>query len=105
MFQKTRLWSGLTAIMAILLVVVFVGGQIANDNAQLINSALNIETTKIIKAEGGSTQDTMYYKTSVGDKTFTAANFENLVAMTLEQNKNEMREGAALLKNDNNAWL
>lgn len=103
MFQKTRLWSGLTAIMAILLVVVFVGGQIANDNAQLINSALNIETTKIIKAEGGSTQDTLYYKTSVGDKTFTAANFENLVAMTLEQNKNEMREGAALLKNDNNA--
>lgn len=103
MFQKTRLWSGLTAIMAILLVVVFVGGQIANDNAQLINSALNIETTKIIKAEGSSTQDTMYYKTSVGDKTFTAANLENLVAMTLEQNKNEMREGAALLKNDNNA--
>lgn len=103
MFQKTRLWSGLTAIMAILLVVVFVGGQIANDNAQLINSALNIETTKIIKAEGASTQDTMYYKTSVGDKTFTAANLENLVAMTLEQNKNEMREGAALLKNDNNA--
>ena len=103
MFQKTRLWSGLTAILAILLVIVFVGGQIANDNAQLINSALNIETTKIIKAEGSSTQDAMYYKTSVGDKTFTAANLENLVAMTLEQNKNEMREGAALLKNDNNA--
>ena len=103
MFQKTRLWSGLTAIFAILMVVVFIGGQIATDNAQLLNSALNIETTKIIKAEGSSTQDTMYYKTSVGDQTFTAKNLEKLVEMTLEQNRNEMREGAALLKNDNNA--
>lgn len=103
MLQKTRLWSGLAAVFAVLLVIVIIGSGVANAYEGFINSALNVETSKIVKADGDETVDTIYYKTSVGDGTFTAANVEELFKMTTAQNVAEMEEGAALLYNNNNA--
>lgn len=101
MSKLKKLWFGLTAVLAVLLCVSVVGTTVAYDYDGVINDALGVQTSKIIKGEVSEEEDTTYYKSSFGE--FNAENLEKLKAATKEQNINEMREGAALLKNDNNA--
>ena len=101
MSKLKKLWFGLTAVLAVLLCVSVVGTTVAYDYDGVINDALGVQTSKIIKGEVSEEEDTTYDKSSFGE--FNAENLEKLKAATKEQNINEMREGAALLKNDNNA--
>lgn len=98
--RKSKLWSGLTAIMAVLLVICLVGQNIALAYSDVINNALGVQTSVIVESEEAG--DTTYYKSTFGDYDDPEAQAA-LVAATLEQNINEMREGAALLYNSNNA--
>lgn len=95
--RNSKLWSGLTSVFAVLLVVALVGQNLAVANASYINSALRISTTKVVQT--GESGDTTYFKSSFGDFDDPAAQAA-LLAATFEQNINEMREGAVLLYNN-----
>ncbi|SDZ76673.1 beta-glucosidase [Lachnospiraceae bacterium NK3A20] len=99
--RKTKLWSGLTSISAVVLVVALTGYNLAAANASYINSALGISTTRVVET-GEKAQDTTYYKSQFGAFDDPKAQ-EKAIEAALLQNVNEMREGAALLMNEKNA--
>ena len=95
--SKSRLWSGLTAVFAVILVIAIVGQGLALTNASYINSMLGTSTTRIVEKEASG--DTTYYKSTFGN--FDDPNAQAaLLKASFEQNINEMREGAALLTNN-----
>lgn len=97
--KKSKLWSGFASASSALLVVGLVGQNLALANASYINSALGATTTRIVQT--GEAGDTTYFKSRFGafdDPEAQAA----AIAAAMEQNVNEMREGAALLRNENN---
>ena len=91
---KVRLWSVLTGLTAILTVAAIVGNIIANQYATTLNVALNASTYKIIHGE--NTGDTEYFKKGFASDEEREA-YEAELCATVEA------EGAALLKNENNA--
>lgn len=91
---KATLWTVLTALTAILTVAAIVGNMIAQQYATTINVALDAATYKIIKGE--STGDTEYFKSDF-------ASDEEREAYEAELCAQVEAEGAALLKNDNQA--
>ncbi len=99
---RRRTLAGLTSISGTLLTFSIIGGMIANENESTINDQLKAETSKIIEDKDAS-EDTLHFKTSYGDHTFSIENWNKLRQDTIEQTKNEMREGAALLYNEKNA--
>ncbi|WP_294498310.1 glycoside hydrolase family 3 C-terminal domain-containing protein [uncultured Gemmiger sp.] len=95
--KKSKLWSGLTSVFAVLLVICLLGQNLALANASYINTALGVSSSKVV--ETGETGDTTYFKSSFGsfdDPEAQAA----LLAASFEQNINEMREGATLMYNN-----
>lgn len=99
--KNTKLWSGLTSVFAVLLVIAMLGNTLAAANASYINSALGINTARIVET-GTAPDDTTYYKSQFG--AFDDAEAQaKAIAAALEQNVNEMREGAALLLNKDGA--
>ena len=97
--KRSKLWSGLTSTSAALLVVGLIGQNLAAANASYINTALGTTTTKVVQT--GEVGDTTYFKSQFGDFDDPDAQAA-AIAAALEQNVNEMREGAALLRNENN---
>lgn len=95
--RNSKLWSGLTSVFAVLLVVALVGQTLAVSNASYINSALRISTTKVVQT--GESGDTTYFKSAFGNFDDPAAQ-QALLDATFQQNINEMREGAVLLYNN-----
>ena len=98
--RKSKLWSGLAGIFAVILVLSLVGQPLALANGSYINMALGTSTSKLV--DSGEAGDTIYYKSSFGafdDPDAQAAQLE----AAFQQNVDEMREGAVLLKNENNA--
>ena len=89
-----RKWGILTGVFAVLLVALIIGTTIAFQYATTINVALNVSTYKIIK--GDSDTDTEYFKSDFSSDEERTLYEEELCA-TVEA------EGAALLKNDNEA--
>lgn len=100
---RTKKWATLTSVLGSLFVVFVIGGNVALSNAGYLNYALNATTSIVIKDENAENEDTEYFKTSIGDGTYSAENLQKFWEDAYEQNVNEMKEGAALLKNDNNA--
>jgi len=98
--RKTRLWSGLTAVMAVLLVVCLVGQYYALGYADFINSGLGIHTTQVV--DTGEPGEVIHYPSSFGDFDDPDAQAALLEA-SFRQNIEEMREGAVLLYNADNA--
>lgn len=98
--RKSKLWSGLTAVMAVLLVVCLVGQYYALGYADFINSGLGIQTTQVV--DTGEPGETIHYPSSFGDFDDPQAQAA-LLAASFQQNINEMREGAVLLYNADNA--
>lgn len=99
MQKKIVLWRGLSSIGAFLLAVLIFGTSLATQYTGAVNSALGIVTSKIIENEAGT--DTIHFKSEFGE--FNEENQAKLILATFEQNINEMKEGAVLMKNDNQA--
>lgn len=98
--KNSKLWSGLTSIFAVILVIALIGNTLATANASYINSTLGISTARVVD-NGETTADTTYFKSQFG--AFDDAEAQaKAIATALEQNVNEMREGAALLMNEDN---
>lgn len=89
-----KLWGVLTVVFAVLMVALIVGTTIAFQYATTINVALEVSTFKIIK--GDAETDTEYYKSDFASEEERIAYEEELCAAV-------EAEGAALLKNENEA--
>lgn len=98
--MKKNLWRGLTSVSAFMLVIATLGSQTAMAYDGAINTFLGVKTVEIINT-GDAGEDTAYFKSAYGD--FTEENLKHLVEDSFEQTIAEMVEGAALLKNENNA--
>ncbi|MDD6302057.1 MAG: glycoside hydrolase family 3 C-terminal domain-containing protein [Bacillales bacterium] len=96
--RKQKLWTGLTVATGVLLVALLAGNAVCNKFEQPINSLLNASTTKLVKKGGSEETDTTYYKSNYE---FTKAGESKLVEDGKELYRNIVREGATLLKNDN----
>ena len=96
--QCTTLWRGFASVNAFLLAVLIFGTSLAFNYVGAINTALGVQSSKIVDE---STGDNIYYKSEFGD--FNEENQAKLIEATFEQNINEMKEGAVLLKNKANA--
>ena len=95
--KHAKLWSGLTSVFAVLMVIAMIGNTLATANSSYINSQLGINTARVVE-KGTAPTDTTYYKSQFG--AFDSADAQaKAIAAALEQNVNEMREGAALLMN------
>lgn len=94
--RNSRLWSGLTSVFAVILVIAITGQTLALANASYINSALGTTSTIVVTDEN---EDTTYYKSSFGDFDDPDAQAA-LMEAAFEQNINEMREGATLMYNN-----
>ena len=90
---KVGMWSGLTAVTAVLTAGAIVGTTVAF-HYTTVNNYLDADTYKIIK--GNSDEDTEYFKSD-----FTSD--EERESYEAELCAQVEAEGAALLKNDNNA--
>ena len=95
MLKKKRLWVGLASLFCTLLSLTIIVTDVAFKYEGVVNNLFNIGSTAEIPSDGS----TEYYKSSFGEKNST--NQRKLVEATMRQTANEMREGAALLKNDN----
>lgn len=89
-----RLWTVLTSVFAVFLVIAIVATVVANSFASSINGFLGVDTFKVI-SEGGEGENTNYYPSAWSDEEFDA--HQRDVCIRVEA------EGAVLLKNDNNA--
>lgn len=100
--MKKNVWTGLTSIMAFLLVFSIMGSQLAMLYDGTLNNFLGISTVEIIEPESADgAEDTTYYKSDYGE--FNEENLKNLVEDSFDQTITEMIEGAVLLTNKNNA--
>ncbi len=98
--KNSKLWSGLTSVFAVILVIALIGNTLATANASYINSMLGINTARVVE-KGTAPSDTVYFKSQFGAFDDPEAQ-SKAIAAALEQNVNEMREGAALLMNKEN---
>jgi beta-glucosidase len=101
-FMKKGLLCGLTATLGTLGILCAFGTKILYDNSGSVNAYLGLSASKIVTPEGTG-EDTLYYRSSFGDGTLSAANLKKMLAATEEQNRQEMEEGAVLLKNADSA--
>lgn len=98
--KRKKLWLGLGGISTFVLTFTSVGSQLANKYESLINNTLKAETVKKVTVDNPN-EDTEYFKSEFGEK--NEANQKKLIEAGFEQTINEMKEGAVLMKNDNNA--
>ena len=98
--KRKKLWLGLGGISAFVLTFTSVGSQLANKYESLINNTLNAKTFEKVTVDGAST-NTQYFASEFGE--LNEANQKKLVEAGFEQNINEMKEGAVLMKNKNGA--
>lgn len=95
-----RLWTVLTGVFAVLLVVAIIGTMVANYFEPVINTLLMASTSKIEVDPSAANVDTEYFKSSY---TYDRAGEEKLVADAEALFRQSVEEGAALLKNENGA--
>ena len=98
--RNSKLWAGLTGLFSIILVISLLGQPLAMANGSYINTALGTRTSIIVDTDEPG--DTTYYKSSFGDFDDPDAQAAAIEA-AFRQNIEEMREGAALLQNENGA--
>ncbi len=94
-----KLWRGLTATMAVLLVISLTTTSVGLQYAGIINGALGLTTTVIV--DEGSGGNTTYFASEFGEFGIEAQNL--LVEATRQHTVSEMAEGAVLLRNENQA--
>ncbi|MCC8128486.1 MAG: glycoside hydrolase family 3 C-terminal domain-containing protein [Clostridiales bacterium] len=98
--KHSKLWTGLSSVVAILLVVSILATQCMLGYSATINDMLGITTSEIV-SNGDSDEDTTYYESAYGELNYD--NLQLLIADTYSHAVTEEEEGAVLLKNEDNA--
>lgn len=103
MKKRTAILRGIAGIMAFLLLVCTAATTLTFRYAGVINSALNITTSKIVQNDAEDAENAIVY-----DNKYDTDSSNNQAALLLEidvaaENITQAQEGATLLKNENNA--
>lgn len=96
-----KLWRGLTATAAMLLVVAVCATSVSIQYAGIINGYLDISTYKTVVNDGDGTSGEEYFTSEFGE--MNEENQNVLISTTQNQTVTEMEEGAVLLRNVENA--
>jgi beta-glucosidase len=96
MKTKTKLWRGLSAVMAFLLMVAIFASQVANQNAGGINNFLGI--TAANSTSTGTAEGEALYTSDYGE--LSDENLAKLIEDEMAYCVSQMEEGSVLLKND-----
>ena len=100
--RRTRLFRGLAATMAFLLLVTVAASTVMFENAGMINQALNVTTSQVIET-GETTGSTIYYTNEYGTDIANKQTALMVEMAAAAENVTQAEEGNVLLKNDNNA--
>lgn len=92
-----RLWRGLTAVMAMLLIVTITATGLAFQYPYILNDPLGIETAEIVSEGDGK----IYYESEFGE--INEVNQATLIEATRQHAITEEEEGAVLLRNEGQA--
>ena len=92
-----KLWRGLTATMAMLLIIAVAATNLAFQYPYILNEPLDIETAEVVTQDGGQT----FYESEFGG--INETNQNALIEATKQQTITEVEEGAVLLRNEEQA--
>lgn len=98
--RRTRLWTGLSSLCSVFLVISILGMNCMMGYEGTVNSALGIKTSKVVNEDGANAEDTTYFQSEYGD--LNAENLQKLISDTYDESVEEQEEGSVLLKNENN---
>ena len=101
--KSVKRWTGLSCIMAFLLVFSILGTSCAMSYDSVVNGALGIQVSKIVEGEApeGEEADTTYYKSAYGE--LNEDNLELVKEASYAQAVQEQEEGTVLLYNKDGA--
>ncbi len=99
--KNNRLWTGLSSILAFVLVVAILGYSCMMDYAGTVNQALGISTSEVENPEGVDEDELIYYPSEYG--ALDADNLQKLIEDTYDEAVQEQEEGSVLLTNNDNA--
>lgn len=101
--KSVKRWTGLSCIMAFLLVFSILGTSCAMSYDSVVNGALGIQVSKIVEGEApeGEEADTTYYKSAYGE--LSEDNLELVKEASYVQAVQEQEEGTVLLYNKDGA--
>lgn len=94
--KKTGLWRTLTVITVVLAVFAVTMTGVANSYAAMVNKALGIETSMLVRDQNAENVDSQYYKTAY-------STLEELYQAKVSLIREIAAEGTILLKNEGNA--
>ena len=100
MNKKTAVLRGIAAVTAFLLFVTVSGSNLMFTYAGIINSQMNVETSKVIMADGADGDDTFYYESEYGTDVNNKQAALQVELNAATENILQAEEGSVLLKND-----
>ena len=104
MNRKSAIFRGLAAVMAFLLFVTVSGSNLMFQYAGVINSELNVSTSKVIEQDSdASAENLFYYDTRYGTDINNKQATLQVELDAATENIKQAEEGSVLLKNDNQA--
>lgn len=99
--RKVRLMTGLSCLMVFVMCFAIFGTSCAMSYAGVVNGMLGIQTSQVVKTEGGGDEDTTYFKSAYGE--ISADSLKQLKEDTYAEAVLEQEEGTVLLYNKDNA--
>ena len=97
---KPKLWLGLACSATLLATLVYAGQRLADDNAGLINDALNITNQKIDKIESDEVEGSAY---TDEDGSLSNDGWKRMIKDSYKYCEELVEQGSVLFKNDNDA--
>ena len=101
--KKLRLFRGLAAIMAFLLFITVSGSNLMFSYAGVINSELNVSTSKIIETGDGTAENLFYYDDRYGTDVSNKQAALQVEMDAATENIRQAEEGSVLLRNEGGA--
>ena len=101
--KKARLFRGLAAVMAFLLLVTVAGSTIMFENSGMINQALNISTSTLVNTGEDTGANTLVYPNEYGTDIANKQTALMVEMAAAAENVTQAEEGAVLLTNSGGA--
>ena len=101
--KKARLFRGLAAVMAFLLLVTVAGSTIMFENSGMINQALNISTSMLVNTGEETAANTLVYPNEYGTDIANKQTALMVEMAAAAENVTQAEEGAVLLTNSGGA--
>ena len=96
---KPKLWLGLAAVGVLVTTIIYAGQKLADENAGLINDALNITNQKIDKIDSDEVDGSAYVD---ANGSLSNEGWKQMIKDSYKFCEELVEQGSVLIKNDNN---